>query len=140
MKSRHTDKPQVEWMVGDVRNMTEIESKSVAVVFDKGTLDAMIYGSPWSPPEEVLENSGRYINEVRLVEAEESKTNANCDKIMRVLEDDGVFLYVTYRQPHFIKPILNRNNEWDLRMEIMGGGDSFQYFGFALKKHASAVS
>jgi hypothetical protein len=107
MKSRHTDKPQVEWMVGDVWNMAEIDSKSVTVVFDKGTLDAMIYGSPWSPPEEVLENSGRYINEIRLVKAEESKTDANRDKIMRVLEDDGVFLYVTYRQPHFIKPILN---------------------------------
>ena len=44
--------------------MTEIEDKSVDVAFDKGTLDAMIYGSPWSPPEKVMENSGKYINEV----------------------------------------------------------------------------
>ncbi|KAF2467751.1 uncharacterized protein BDR25DRAFT_169500, partial [Lindgomyces ingoldianus] len=66
MKSRHIGKPQVEWKVGDVRNMTEIDTKSVDVAFDKGTLDAMIYGSPWSPPEEVLENSGRYVNEVGL--------------------------------------------------------------------------
>jgi hypothetical protein len=35
-------------------------------------------------------------------------------KVQRVLKDDGVFLYVTYRQPHFIKPILNREVEWDL--------------------------
>jgi hypothetical protein len=66
MKTRHADRPQVEWQVGDVRDMTGIESKSVDVAFDKGTLDAMIYGSPWSPPEEVMENSGRYINEVGL--------------------------------------------------------------------------
>ena len=39
---------------------------SVDVAFDKGTLDAMIFGSPWSPPEETLENSGRYMKEVRL--------------------------------------------------------------------------
>jgi hypothetical protein len=64
MKSRHTDKPQVEWKVGDVRDMIEIDTKSVDVAFDKGTLDAMIYGSPWSPPDEVLENSGRYMKEV----------------------------------------------------------------------------
>tara|TARA_R110002003_G_scaffold6_2_gene273 strand:+ start:513 stop:827 length:315 start_codon:yes stop_codon:yes gene_type:complete len=64
MKSRHKDKPQVEWKVGDVRDMTEIATKSVDVAFDKGTLDAMIHGSPWSPPDEVMENTGRYINEV----------------------------------------------------------------------------
>jgi hypothetical protein len=51
-----------------------------------------------------------------------------------------VFLYVTYRQPHFIKPILNRDNEWHMEMEVMGGGDSFQYFGFVLKKHTTAAS
>jgi hypothetical protein len=67
MKSRHSDKPQVEWRVGDVRNMIEVNTESVDVAFDKGTLDAMIYGSPWSPPEEVLENSGKYMKEVSLV-------------------------------------------------------------------------
>ena len=56
------------------------------------------------------------------------------------MKDDGVFLYITYRQPHFVKPILNRKNEWDLDMEIMGGGDSFQYFGFILKKNTSGAN
>ncbi|KAF1936046.1 hypothetical protein EJ02DRAFT_296828, partial [Clathrospora elynae] len=83
------------------------------IAFDKGTLDAVIYGSPSSPPEEVMENSGRYVSEV-----------------WRVLKDDGVFLYITYRQAYFVKPILNRKNELYLDMEVMGGGDSFQYFGF----------
>jgi hypothetical protein len=49
-------------------------------------------------------------------------------KVLRVLKDDGMFLYITYRQPHFIKPILNRANEWDMNME---------YFGFVLKKNNS---
>ena len=44
--------------------MKGIDNNSVDVAFDKGTLDAMIYGSPWSPPEEVMENSGRYLSEV----------------------------------------------------------------------------
>jgi hypothetical protein len=140
MKARHAVKSQVQWQVGDVRDMTGIESKSVDVAFDKGTLDAMIYGSPWSPPEEVMENSGRYMNEVGLDGVNEWRVHANDDKVRRVLKDDGVFLYITYRQPHFIKPILNRANEWDLTMEVMGDGASFEYFGFVLKKHDSAAS
>lgn len=66
MQLRHSDKPQVKWTVGDVRDMTDIESRSIDVAFDKGTLDAMIHGSPWSPPDEVLDNTGCYINEVSL--------------------------------------------------------------------------
>ena len=57
-----------------------------------------------------------------------------------MLKDDGVFLYVTYRQPHFIKPILNRNGEWEVEMEVMGGGDSFEYFGFVLRKKGGAAA
>jgi hypothetical protein len=54
--------------------------------------------------------------------------------VLRVLRDDGFFLYITYRQPHFVKPILNGHKEWDMTMETLGGGDSFEYFGFVLKK------
>lgn len=64
MRLRHAEEP-VLWKVGDVRDMKEIGTESIDVAFDKGTLDAMIYGSPWSPPEEVLENTGRYMKEVR---------------------------------------------------------------------------
>jgi hypothetical protein len=63
MKSRHEAK-EVEWRVGDVRDMLSVPDKSIDVAFDKGTLDAMIHGSPWSPPDEVLENTGRYMKEV----------------------------------------------------------------------------
>ncbi|KAF1947164.1 hypothetical protein EJ02DRAFT_440387 [Clathrospora elynae] len=120
MRSRHALKAGVEWKEGDVRDMKDIGTGSIDVTFDKGTLDAMIFGSPWSPPEEVMENSGRYMSEVQ-----------------RVLREDGFFLYITYRQPHFVKPILNRNNEWDLEMDVLGGGDSFEYYGYTLRKHKS---
>jgi hypothetical protein len=56
------------------------------------------------------------------------------------MKDDGVFLYITYRQPHFMKLILNRKDEWNLDVEILGGGDSFQYFGFILKKNTFGTS
>jgi len=63
MKSRHPGEG-VEWTVGDVRDMPTIPTQSIDVAFDKGTLDAMIHGSPWSPPDEVMENTGRYMKEV----------------------------------------------------------------------------
>ncbi|KAF2241757.1 hypothetical protein BU26DRAFT_440185, partial [Trematosphaeria pertusa] len=118
MKSRHPN-DGVEWSVGGVRNMPDIPSNSIDVAFNKGTLDAMIYRTPWSPPDDVMENTGKYMNEV-----------------FRALKDDGFFLYITYRQPHFVKPIINRNNEWTLEMEVLGGGDSFEYFDFILRKQS----
>jgi hypothetical protein len=63
MQSRNSEEG-VEWTVGDVRDMPSIPNEAVDVAFDKGTLDAMIHGSPWSPPEEVLDNTGRYMKEV----------------------------------------------------------------------------
>ncbi|KAI7152970.1 hypothetical protein KC349_g8664 [Hortaea werneckii] len=110
------------WVCEDVRNMPNIESRSIDVAFDKGTLDAMIHGSPWDPPDEVKDNTGRYMKEVS-----------------RTLKDDGVFLYVTYRQPHFVKPLLNQDKLWDLTTEeLSGGGNSFDYYAFVLKKVAEA--
>ena len=65
MSKRHRDVEGIIWKHADVRQMNQIPSKSVDVAFDKGTLNAMIYGSPWGPPDEVLNNTGTYVREVR---------------------------------------------------------------------------
>lgn len=65
MSKRDADTEGIDWKQADVRQMGLIPSESVDVAFDKGTLEAMIHGSPWDPPEEVLDNTGRYIREVR---------------------------------------------------------------------------
>lgn len=65
MSARHEQEKGIEWKWADVRNMTEIADGSIDVAFDKGTLDAMISGSPWDPPDIVKQNTGQYINEVR---------------------------------------------------------------------------
>lgn len=52
-----------------------------------------------------------------------------------MLKDGGVFLYITYRQPHFVKPLLNQDNLWDLQMEVLQGGEnSFEYYAFVLRR------
>ncbi|KAI0017974.1 S-adenosyl-L-methionine-dependent methyltransferase [Xylariomycetidae sp. FL0641] len=122
MSKRHANISGIEWKRLDVRQMDEISSASIDVAFDKGTLDAMIHGSPWSPPDDVKENTGRYLREV-----------------FRALKDDGIFLYVTYRQPHFIRPLLNcEGTSWNIEMDVLGGtGSTFAYHGFILKKNHS---
>lgn len=44
--------------------MTSIDDSSIDVAIDKGTLDAMISGSLWDPPDVVKTNTGLYIDEV----------------------------------------------------------------------------
>lgn len=64
-KMAKTEMEGINWVVGDVREMKQqIPDASVDVAFDKGTLDAMIYGDPWHPPDIVMQNTTRYINEV----------------------------------------------------------------------------
>ncbi|CEF86947.1 hypothetical protein FGSG_11344 [Fusarium graminearum PH-1] len=117
MTERHKDIPGIEWQRVDVRDMPTVTTGSIDVAFDKGTLDAMIYGSPWSPPDEVKENTSKYLKEV-----------------YRALKDDGVFLYITFRQPHFMKLLLNPDNIWDMEMEVLGDGGTFDYYGYVIRK------
>ncbi|KID87734.1 endothelin-converting enzyme [Metarhizium guizhouense ARSEF 977] len=64
MTERHAEVKGIEWKLMDVRDMAGVADKSVDFAFDKGTLDAMIHGSPWNPPETVKENTSGYLGEV----------------------------------------------------------------------------
>lgn len=59
--------------------------------------------------------------------------------MFRVLKPNAMFIYVTYRQPHFIKPLLNCGGvNWDMQVDTLGGSDSsFDYHGFILEKRSS---
>lgn len=121
MSRRQTDlglSGSIRWEKMDVRHMDSLPASSIDVAFDKGTLDAMIHGSPWSPPQDTIQNTGEYLREVS-----------------RILKPSGVFLYVTYRQPHFVKPLLKcEGTNWDIEIETLGAsGGSFGYCGIVCK-------
>lgn len=146
MSLKHENVGGITWKHADVRCMDEIPSASIDFAFDKGTLDAMIYGSPWDPPDEVSDNTGRYIREVssrRLLRKLSYRKNLTflTLQISRVLKSDGVFIYVTYRQPHFIKPLLNCEAvNWDIEVDVLGdSANSFEYFGFVVGKVPSTA-
>ena len=64
MSKQHAGIEGITWKQVDVRQMDQIPSESIDVAFDKGTLDAMIHGNTWDPPDDVLNNTCRYIQEV----------------------------------------------------------------------------
>lgn len=52
-----------------------------------------------------------------------------------MLKPGGCFIYITYRQPHFVKPTLVREGMWDLEVvELKQEAGTFEYYGFVMKK------
>ncbi|KAH6675473.1 S-adenosyl-L-methionine-dependent methyltransferase [Halenospora varia] len=122
MKSKYADL-QTRWEVMDVRDL-RISTGTIDVAIDKGTLDAFLHGSLWDPPDDVRENVGKYV-----------------DEVARVLKHGGEWLYITYRQPHFMKPLLERKDKWDLVVEVLGNGSGeFEYFGFIMTRHQASTA
>lgn len=80
----------------------------------------MVYGSPWDPPDEVRDNIKQYVEEVS-----------------RILKPKGSWLYITFRQPHFVKPQLLREGVWEVIVERLGDGPgTFEYFVYVMTKIA----
>jgi len=115
MKARCADKPGTEWLVMDVRNL-KFDSASFDVAIDKGTMDAMLAfkGDVWNPPEEVVQNCTKEVEEV-----------------LRVLRPKGSFLYLTFGQPHFRRRFLTWSNT---TLETRQLGDAFHYYLYVLQK------
>ena len=60
-----------------------------------------------------------------------------------MLKPGGRWLYITYRQPHFMKPLLAREIKWELEVEVLEdteGGGGFEYFGFIMERHQNRDS
>lgn len=50
-----------------------------------------------------------------------------------------MFVYVTYKRPQFVKPLLEcEGTAWDVKVEVLGGEGSFGYHGFTLTKGSPA--
>ena len=66
MSKRHECIKGIEWRYLDVAKMDSVPDKSIDFAFDKSTMDAMVHGSPWSPPKDVTTMVGSYMQEVSL--------------------------------------------------------------------------
>ncbi|KAG8836523.1 hypothetical protein FRC18_011200 [Serendipita sp. 400] len=115
MKLRNKDRPLMRWLEMDVRNLV-FDDASFDVAIDKGTMDAMlaVKGDVWNPPKSAVDDCNREV-----------------DEVIRVLKDRGVFLYLTFGQPHFRKKYLLREKT---SLDILTLGETFHYFLYVLHR------
>ncbi|KAH7105999.1 S-adenosyl-L-methionine-dependent methyltransferase [Auriculariales sp. MPI-PUGE-AT-0066] len=116
MRSVHANMESIQWLEMDIRSL-QFEDASFDVVIDKGTMDAILTGvkDVWSPPQDVVESC-----------------NAEVSEAIRVLKPTtGVFLYLTFAQPHFRRQYLQREGA---TFEMRQLGDMFHYYFFIVRK------
>ncbi|XP_054787658.1 uncharacterized protein LOC129293622 [Prosopis cineraria] len=88
------------------------------VVIEKGTMDVLFVdsGDPWNPKPETI-----------------SKVMAMLKGVHRILKSDGIFISITFGQPHFRRPIFNAP-DFSWSVEWITFGETFHYFVYVLKK------
>lgn len=114
MQQHHAD---ITWHVMDIRNMSTFPDCSFDAAIDKTTPDSLLHGSLLDPEPEVQANLRAYV-----------------DEIARVLKPGGVWLYITWSQSRFLRPLLEREC-WSLEVEVLGTeGGVLEYFGFVVRE------
>lgn len=115
MRLRHKTRDTMEWHEMDIRQL-KFQDDTFDVAIDKGTMDAMMTskGDVWDPPQDVIDNCTREVSEV-----------------LRVLrKGKGIFLYLTFGQPHFRKRFLSVPGT---TLEIKELGEAFHYYFYILR-------
>ncbi|KAJ3732090.1 S-adenosyl-L-methionine-dependent methyltransferase [Lentinula guzmanii] len=116
MKERHEElRPEMEWHEMDVRDL-KFDDNSFDVAIDKGTMDAMmtVKGDIWNPPQQVVDDCTKEVNEV----------------IRTLRKGTGVFIYLTFGQPHFRKRYLTVPGT---TLETRELGEAFHYYLYILR-------
>ena len=121
MRNRTADMPEMSWIVGDIFHLDEVfksENDRFDVAIDKGTLDALLTKKhdPWDPDPELIAQMQQYMEQVR-----------------DVLKPDGIFLHITFAQPHFRRRLLEVKG-MSVEVQTLGGADTFEYFIYVARK------
>ncbi|CAF0712501.1 unnamed protein product [Brachionus calyciflorus] len=117
MKLKHKHMDKMGWLVMDINNL-EFDNESFDCVIEKGTLDALLVDEkdPWNMSEENTR-----------------KMDAILEKVSKILKDGGVFLSITFAQPHFRKPMYAQG-KYNWSIELFTIGETFHYFVYVMKK------
>lgn len=88
------------------------------VVIEKATMEVLFVnsGNPWNPQPETV-----------------TKVMAMLEGVHRVLKPDGLFISVSFGQPHFRRPFFNAP-QFTWSVEWITFGDGFHYFFYILRK------
>jgi ubiquinone/menaquinone biosynthesis C-methylase UbiE len=106
MSVRNLEKrPAMKWVVMDIMDL-KYEDKSFDIVLDKGTMDAIMCekGDVWNVSEELA-----------------AKVDNMLSEVARVLKPGGKYIYITFGQPHFRKPLMLKDKYgWTFAQETIG--------------------
>ncbi|KAJ3051090.1 hypothetical protein HK097_007934 [Rhizophlyctis rosea] len=121
MRSRTSSMPEMSWIVGDIFHLDQVfttPTDHFDVAIDKGTLDALLTKKhdPWDPDVELVAQMQQYMEQVR-----------------DVLKPNGVFLHITFAQPHFRRRFLEVEG-MSVEVQTLGGADTFEYFVYVARK------
>ncbi|XP_031286674.1 EEF1A lysine methyltransferase 4 isoform X1 [Pistacia vera] len=88
------------------------------VVIEKGTMEVLFVnsGDPWNPRPETV-----------------TKVMAMLEGVHRVLKPDGIFISISFGQPHLRRPLFNAP-KFTWSFEYSTFGDGFHYFFYILRK------
>ncbi|KAL9238821.1 hypothetical protein vseg_013194 [Gypsophila vaccaria] len=113
---------EIKAMVADMLDLP-FEDATFDVVIEKGTTDVLFVdsGDPWNPNAETV-----------------TKVMAMLHGIHRVLKPDGIFISISFGQPHFRRPIFEAPDfTWSMKWSTFG--DGFHYFFYTLKKGTKSL-
>ncbi|XP_021741562.1 methyltransferase-like protein 13 [Chenopodium quinoa] len=109
-----------------VANMLDLPfaDDSFDVVIEKGTMDVLFVdsGDSWNPKAETI-----------------SKVMAMPQGIHRVLKPNGIYISISFGQPHFRRPLFEAPDfTWSMKWSTFG--DGFHYFFYTLKKGTRSLN
>ncbi|KAH9614014.1 hypothetical protein KSS87_022803 [Heliosperma pusillum] len=108
---------EIKAMVADMLDLP-FKDETFDVVIEKGTMDVLFVdsGDPWNPQAETVR-----------------KVMTMLQGVHRVLKPDGIFISISFGQPHFRRPIFEAPEfTWSMKWDTFG--DGFHYFFYTLKK------
>ena len=109
----------LEWICADIFCMDSVLTRKFQVAIDKGTLDALltVKHDPWNPSQEIRLHIRNYL-----------------DQIVKALVLDGIYIHITWSQPHF-RNIFLCHPCLEVKVVKLGSeSDSFEYFIYICRK------
>lgn len=104
----------MNWKVMDLMKTFPYEDGTFGFALDKGTLDALIIdkADKWSIDDDVYETAATYFREVS-----------------RCLKPGGVFIQITFGQPHFRKRLFEKDEfNWTVNVHTLQPTHTFHFF------------